>query len=132
MLNEYSMVCQLHFISKRPSHFPNDPDYVPSIFSYSTSTVASQRDIVDRYERLQARRKRQSQLTEYETDSEDDSDVSETQLQRPTIIADPCLEGSSLHVESSPSSSDEPSLHVQPPELIQLKEKLHINKGGAT
>ena len=47
MPNEYSMICQLHFISKRPSRFLNDPDYVLLIFSYSTSTVASQRDIVD-------------------------------------------------------------------------------------
>ena len=57
-------------------------------------------------------------------DSEGDSDIPETQLQRSTNIADPRLEGSSLHIESSPSTSDEPSLHLQPPELIQLKEKL--------
>ena len=115
MPNEYSMVFQLHFISKRPSRFPNDPDYVPSTFSHSTGTVASQKDIVDRYERLQARRKRQSQLnTAYETDSEGDLDIPETQLQRPTNIADPCLEGCSLYIESPPSTSDEPSLHLQP------------------
>lgn len=128
MPSEYSMVCQLHFISKRPSRFPNNPDYVPSIFSFSRSTVASQRDNVDRYERLQARRKRQSQLAECEEDDsdvpEDDSNVPETQPQRPGNITDFCLEGPNLHVESTPSTSGELSLLVQPPELIQLKEKL--------
>ena len=47
--------------------------YVAYIFSHSISTFASQRDTVDKYERLQVGRKRQSQLTEYETDSEGDS-----------------------------------------------------------
>ena len=33
--NEYSRVCQLHFISGKPLLFPNNPDYVPSKFSFS-------------------------------------------------------------------------------------------------
>ena len=55
MPNEYSVVCKLHFISVKPSPFLNNPDYVPSIFSFSTSKVARQKGNV---ERLQARRKR--------------------------------------------------------------------------
>lgn len=88
MPNEYSMICKLHFISEKPSRFPNNPDYVPSIFSFSTSKVARQKGNVDRYERLQARRKRQSELAECERDSEDDPNDSATQLQQPDDVAE--------------------------------------------
>ena len=33
--NDYSRICQLHFISGRPSRDSNDPDFVPTVFSFS-------------------------------------------------------------------------------------------------
>ena len=128
MPNEYSMVCQLHFISGKPSGFPNNPDYVPSLFSFSTSNVARQRDNVDRYERLQARRKRQLQLAECERDSEDDSG-DPTELQQPDDVTDLNSEETSPHIEALSHSPGELSLHVQPPELMELTEKLLHTEG---
>ena len=60
--SEHSRICKLHFISEKPSPFPNNPDYVPSKFSFTVSTSSRQRVKINRYERLQARRrKRQSE-----------------------------------------------------------------------
>ena len=36
--NEYTWLCSAHFISGVKSNDPLSPDYVPSIFSFSTST----------------------------------------------------------------------------------------------
>ena len=78
--NEYSMVCQLHFILEKPSPFPNNPDYVPSKFSFSVVTPGRQVDTVARYDRLQARRKRQSQqLAEREVVMETTQGLSEAE-----------------------------------------------------
>ena len=35
--NKHSRICGLHFISGRPSRDPNNPDYIPTIFSFSNS-----------------------------------------------------------------------------------------------
>ena len=35
ILNDYSRICQLHFKSGRPLRDPNDPDFVPTVFSFS-------------------------------------------------------------------------------------------------
>lgn len=88
--NEYSVVCKLHFILEKPSRFPNNPDYVPSKFSFNTSSAVYQQDKLNRFVRLQARRKKQAELMEEEareegnevanTDFEDDTDDSETQV----------------------------------------------------
>jgi len=59
--SEHSRVCQLHFISGKPSPFSNNPDYVPSKFSFTVSASSRQSDKVSRYERLLAQRKRQSE-----------------------------------------------------------------------
>ena len=90
-----------HFISEKPSHFPNNPDYVPSKFSFTVSTSSRQRDKINRYERLQARRrKRQSEPSlpriesteEVEVDSNvpqceqpEDTDGSDTQFGLPQV-----------------------------------------------
>ena len=42
--SEHSRICKLHFISGKPSPFPNNPDYVPLKFSFTVSTSSSQRD----------------------------------------------------------------------------------------
>lgn len=88
--NEYSVVCKLHFILEKPSRFPNNPDYVPSKFSFNTSSAVYQQDKLNRFVRLQARRKKQAELMEEEareegnkvanTDFEADTDDSETQV----------------------------------------------------
>ena len=60
--SEHSRICKLHFISGKPSPFPNNPDYVPPKFSFSVSTSSCQRGNVSGYERLQARHmKRQTE-----------------------------------------------------------------------
>ena len=33
--NDYSRICELHFISRGPSRDPSDPDFVPTLFSFS-------------------------------------------------------------------------------------------------
>ena len=88
--NEYSVVCKLHFILEKPSRFPNNPDYVPSKFSFNTSSAVYQQDNLNRFVRLQARRKKQAEFMEEEareegnevanTDFEADTDDSETQV----------------------------------------------------
>ena len=72
---EYSMVCQLHFILKKPSRFPNNPDYVPSVFNFNTNSATCRKEKVDRFTRLQERRKRQAQLTEQEEVNEECNEV---------------------------------------------------------
>ena len=99
--SEHSRICKLHFISEKPSPFPNNPDYVPSKFSFTVSTSSRQRDKINRYERLQARRrKRQSEPSlpriesteEVEVDSNvpereqpEDTDESNTQFGLPQV-----------------------------------------------
>jgi len=72
MPTEYSMICQLHFISGQPSRFSNSPDYVPSKFTFRPASTARQSDKVLRYERLQRRRKRAQITEEVTTDSSDE------------------------------------------------------------
>ena len=91
--NEYSRICQLHFLSGKPSPFPCNPYYVPSKFSFSVVAPERQVDTVARYERLQARRKRQSypqsqQLCLSEAQHEQPDDITELN----------CNEGPSLEV----------------------------------
>lgn len=101
MPSEHSRICKLHFISEKPSPFPNNPDYVPSKFSFIVSTSSRQRDKINRYERLQAHwRKRQSEPSlpriesteEVEVDSNvpeheqpEDTDGSNTQFGLPQL-----------------------------------------------
>ena len=101
MPSEHSRICKLHFISEKPSPFPNNPDNVPSKFSFTVSTSSRQRDKIYRYERLQARqRKRQSEPSlpriesteEVEVDSNvpereqpEDTDGSNTQFGLPQV-----------------------------------------------
>ena len=88
--NEYNVVCKVHFILEKPSRFPNNLDYVPSKFSFNMSSAVYQQDKLNRFVRLQVRRKKQAELMEEEareegnkvanTDFEADTDDSETQL----------------------------------------------------
>ena len=87
--------------SLKNRHLPNNPDYVPSKFSFTVSTSSCQRDKINRYERLQARgRKRQSEPSlpriesteEVEVDSNvpereqpEDTDGSNTQFGLPQV-----------------------------------------------
>ena len=90
--NEYSMVCQLHFILKKPSLFPNNPDYVPSVFNFNTNSTTCCEEKVDRFRRLQERRKRQAQLTEQEVNEEIDEECNEVEdmdVSEPQVIVSP-------------------------------------------
>ena len=52
-------ICQLYFISGKPSRFPSSPDYVPLQFCYKSALADSEASNNARYERLQARRRKQ-------------------------------------------------------------------------
>ena len=41
--NEYSRICYLHFVSKRPSPFKDNPDYVPSKFIFNKSNSSQEK-----------------------------------------------------------------------------------------
>lgn len=113
--NKYSRICQLHFISGKPSPFPSNPDYVPSKFSFSVIAPERLVDTVTRYERLQARRKNSLVLGQQ-------LGLSEAQHEQPDDITElSCNEG--------------PSPEVMPSEQ-QLKEALlsgeDLRKANAT
>ena len=61
MPDEDSRLCQLHFISGRPSRYPNNPDYAPTQFSYKSTSAVIEKSNINRYKMLQARRRKQSQ-----------------------------------------------------------------------
>ena len=123
--NEYSWICQLHFISGKPSPFPNNPDYVPFKFSFSVVAPERQVDTVTRYERLQARRKRQSHPRSQQLG------LSEAQHEQPDDITElNCNEGPSLEVMPSEQQlkealfSGEEDLIKTNAMLEEVKEKL--------
>ena len=51
---EWSVICGHHFISKKPSNNPNNPDYIPSQFETHTPVTANT-DNTNRFDRLQNR-----------------------------------------------------------------------------
>ena len=58
MPSEQSRLCQLHFISGRPSHVLNNLDYVTTLFNFKSTSATLEKSNMDRYERLQARRRK--------------------------------------------------------------------------
>jgi len=66
MPDKDSRLCQLHFISGRPSRYPNNLDYAPIQFSYKSTSAVIEKGNNDRYERLQARRRKQLQCSEHQ------------------------------------------------------------------
>ena len=50
--NEQSKICYCHFVNRKPSHFPDHPDYMPSIFPYQSSKQVSSNRKLGRYSRL--------------------------------------------------------------------------------
>ena len=84
--SEHSRICKLHFISGKPSPFPNNPDYVPSKFSFTVSTSSSQRDKISRHERLQSRRRKgqtEPSLPRIESTEEVEVDLNEPEHELP-------------------------------------------------
>jgi hypothetical protein len=50
---KWTVICGKHFISKKPSNDPNNPDYIPSKFESHTPVTATKDS--DRFDRLQNR-----------------------------------------------------------------------------
>jgi len=98
MPNEDSRLCQLHFISGRPSRIPNNPDYVPTRFSFKSASATLEKSNMNRYERLQARRRKQSQSDSFEQRGKKRKADSEIQ-QVTDDVTDLCTGESSYHVE---------------------------------
>ena len=72
--NKYSRICQFHFIFKRPSRDPSNPDFVPTIFSFSKENEEALSEKTARHDRFLRRRLMKSnsvmgsiQSTELET-----------------------------------------------------------------
>ena len=65
----------------------------------------------------------------FERDPEDDSNDPETELQQPDDVTDLNYEEPSPPVEALLHSPGELSIYVQPPELMELKEKLLHTEG---
>ena len=67
---EYSYIWGKHFISGKPSKSPNDPDYVPSVFCFSSTTsVRQQIQAQNRKDRQKGRSERRMSLQIHEEES---------------------------------------------------------------
>ena len=130
--NEYSMVCQLHFILKKPSPFPNNPDYVPSVFNFNTNSTTCCEEKVDRFRRLQERRKRQAQLTEQEVNEEIDEECNEVEdmdVSEPQVIVSPPSPATTTPQQTQESEIlHEKVLHLED-SLKETNEKLSNLEG---
>ena len=130
--NEYSMVCQLHFILKKPSLFPNNPDYVPSVFNFNTNSTTCCEEKVDRFRRLQERRKRQAQLTEQEVNEEIDEECNEVEdmdVSEPQVIVSPPSPATTTPQQTQESETlHEKVLHLED-SLKETNEKLSNLEG---
>jgi len=132
--NEYSRICQLHFILGKSSPFPNNP--LPSKFSFGDATTGREIDTVDRYERLQARRRQlaqsQPELTEDEVAVETTPSLSEVLHELPDHVVDLNYDkGHSLEFEPLEQElrtkllCREEDLRNTNAVLEEVKEKLH-------
>ena len=111
---EYSMVCQLHFILKKPSYFPNNPDYVPSVFNFNTNSATCPKEKVDRFTRLQERRKRQAQLTEQEEMNEECNEVeTDMDVLEPQVVQSVPSPETSTSQQSETEILNEKVLHLE-------------------
>lgn len=67
---EYSYIWGKHFISGKLSKSPNDPDYVPSVFCFSSTTsVRQQIQAQNRKDRQKGRSERRMSLQIHEEES---------------------------------------------------------------
>ena len=108
------MVCQLHFILKKPSHFPNNPDYVPSVFNFNTNSATCPKEKVDRFTRLQERRKRQAQLTEQEEMNEECNEVeTDMDVLEPQVVQSVPSPETSTSQQSETEILNEKVLHLE-------------------
>ena len=112
--SEQSRLCQLHFISGRPSRFPNNPDYVPTRFTFRSTSAILEKSNTDRYERLQARRRKQSQYRHFEHQEQGEKKrKADSQIQQvPGDVANLCTGEPSYYVELPSDNVELPADNV--------------------
>ena len=129
MPDEDSRLCQLHFISGRPPRYPNNPDYAPTRFSYKSTSAVIEKSNINRYERLQARRRKLQHYSEHQKQGqkrrrkhlEKDSEVQQIPSEVPNDV-DLCT-GEPNHYSDVANHSVGPpgsSNNVEPDENLEL------------